>query len=165
MGTDFRDPDPRHDAVDVRCLEPDDVAQLASVAPDVFDGPVSPRLAAEFLADPRHHIAVAVDHGVVVGMATGVHYVHPDKAPELWINEVGVAPSHHRRGLGRRLLEALLERGRELGCTQAWVLTHRENVAAMRLYASGGGVEATPPPVMFEFELGSEDGTPSGGER
>jgi hypothetical protein len=27
----------------------------------------------------------------VVGFASAVHYVHPDKAPELWINEVGVA--------------------------------------------------------------------------
>ena len=39
---------------------------------------------------------------------SAVHYVHPDKLrPELWINEVGVAASHRRRGLGTRLLLAV----------------------------------------------------------
>ena len=56
---------------------------------------------AEFLADSRHHLAVAVDEGRVVGMASAVHYVHPDKPPELWINEVGVAPTHRGLGIGR----------------------------------------------------------------
>lgn len=61
---------------------------LDSVASGVFDEPVEPRLLEEFLRDERHHLAVAIDQGQVVGFASGVHYVHPDKAPELWINEV-----------------------------------------------------------------------------
>jgi aminoglycoside 6'-N-acetyltransferase I len=125
----------------VRVLEPDEGRMLDDVAPDVFDRPVDPRWTAEFLADPRHHLAVALDGGRVVGMASAVHYVHPDKPPELWVNEVGVAESHWRRGIGRGLLEALLQRGSELGCSQAWVGTDEANVAARRLYASVGGVE------------------------
>jgi aminoglycoside 6'-N-acetyltransferase I len=60
---------------------------------------------AEFLRDERHHLAVAIEDETVVGFASGVHYVHPDKPAELWINEVGVAPSHHRRGIGKPLLQ------------------------------------------------------------
>jgi aminoglycoside 6'-N-acetyltransferase I len=122
------------------------------VAEDVFDNPVSPALAAEFLADPRHHLAVALDGETVVGMASALHYIHPDKPADLWINEVGVAPSHHRLGLGRRLVAALLARGRELGCHQAWVLTDEENAAARRLYAAAGG-EETAGVIMVEFDL------------
>jgi len=112
---------------------------LERVAPEVFDSVLDEELTREFIDDPRHHLAIAVDDGLVVGMASGVHYVHPDKLPQLFINEVAVASSHHRRGIGRRMIDQLLLRAGELGCTEAWVLTDRQNAAAMRLYASAGG--------------------------
>jgi ribosomal protein S18 acetylase RimI-like enzyme len=136
-------------AVQVRVLGPNDEHVLRNVAADVFDGPIDPRLTREFLHDPRHHIAVAVDEGVVVGFASAVHYVHPDKAPQLWINEVAVAPPHQRRGLGQAMLRVLFAVGRRHRCTVAWVLTDRTNVAAMALYSSVGGRE------------GADDGGPS----
>ncbi len=127
--------------MEVRMLKPGDEAALARVADDVFDNAINPALAREFLADPRHHIAVADDDGLVVGFASGVHYVHPDKPAELWVNEVAVAPSHQRRGLGRAAMAALLAHGRTLGCVTAWVLTDRDNLAARALYTGAGGVE------------------------
>src|SRR5512146_1917798 len=102
--------------ITVRVLGAEDEALLGNVAPGVFDGPVDPRWSAEFFSDPRHHIAVALDAGLVVGMASAIHYVHPDKAPQLWINEVAVAPTHQGRRIGRRLLEALLQLARTLQC-------------------------------------------------
>ena len=137
---------------EIRMLNAGDAAVLRTVAPDVFDGPLDPELTAEFLADARHHIAVAIDSGVVVGMASGVHYVHPDKPAELWVNEVGVAPTHHGRGLGRQLMNVLLAHARTLGCIEAWVLTHRENAAARRMYAAAGGMEADSP-LLIAFAL------------
>jgi aminoglycoside 6'-N-acetyltransferase I len=139
--------------LDIRHLGPDDERVLRRVAVGVFDHDVDPALAAEFLRDPRHHLVVAVEDGSVVGFASGVHYVHPDKPAELWINEVGVAPTHQRQGLGKRLLKALFVRGRELGCREAWVLTSPANGAAVRLYESVGGVDMADPPVMFTFRL------------
>jgi ribosomal protein S18 acetylase RimI-like enzyme len=127
--------------VDIRVLRAGDEAVLANVADEVFDNPIDPEMTAEFLSDPRHHIAVAVDDGLVVGFASGVHYVHPDKRPELWINEVGVAPTHHRQGLAKAVMNALLEVGRAKGCGEAWVLTDTGNTAARALYASLGGTE------------------------
>jgi GNAT superfamily N-acetyltransferase len=100
----------------IRLLGPGDASLLDRVAPEVFDNPIDPRRTAEFLVDGRHHLAVAFDGDVVVGMASAVHHVHPDKPPELWIYEVGVAPPYRGQGVGRRLLQALFERGREPGC-------------------------------------------------
>ena len=128
-------------AIEIRLLGPGDEEVLRSVADEVFDNPIDPDFAQEFLEDPRHHLAVAIDAGVVVGFASAVHYLHPDKAPQLWINEVGVAPTHRRLGLGRAVLEALFGVGRERRCTEAWVLTDRHNRAARALYASAGGTE------------------------
>ena len=78
-------------------LRAQDLHRLENVAPDVFDNPIEPEFAKEFLADPRHHIAVAIDRDLIVGFASGVHYLHPDKPLELFVNEVGVAPTHQRR--------------------------------------------------------------------
>ena len=143
-------------SLEIRILGPDDDAVLAQVAPGVFDHDVDPGLTREFLRDGRHHLAVALEDGTVVGFASGVHYVHPDKPAELWVNEVGVAPSHQRRGLGQRLLRALFARGRELGCREAWVLTSAANGPAVRLYESVGGSDMADPPVMFTFKLAAE---------
>jgi ribosomal protein S18 acetylase RimI-like enzyme len=145
--------------VSIRVLGPADAAALQNVASDVFDYLVDARWSAEFLADPRHHLAVAIDDesGQVVGMASGVHYVHPDKPPELWVNEVGVAPSHQGQGIGRRVLAALLAHGRTLGCGEAWVLTSPDNTAARRMYAAAGGVEDSEPSVMITFALADDE--------
>jgi ribosomal protein S18 acetylase RimI-like enzyme len=144
----------------IKVLRSGDEAVLARVAEEVFDNPVDADLTREFLADPRHHIAVAIDAGVVVGFASGVHYLHPDKRPELWINEVAVAPSHQRRGLGRQVMKALLGVGEAHRCGEAWVLTDRSNGAAMALYAALGGMEgadegSTDGTLGYRFELSS----------
>ena len=137
----------------IRLLGPDDASVLDNVAPGVFDNAIDRRWTAEFLSDPRHHLAVAIDEGRVVGMASAIHHVHPDKAPQLWINEVGVAPPYQGQGIGRRLIERLLDRDRELGCHEAWVGTERSNTAARRLYGAAGGVEAPDDFVEFVIDL------------
>ena len=143
--------------IDVRMLDRAESSVLDRVAPGVFDGAVDPRWTAEFLADSRHHLAVALDQGVVVGMASAVHYVHPDKPRELWINEVGVTSSHQGQGIGKRLLRALLEHASTLGCTEAWVLTDADNIAAQRLYRAAGGTAEPDQAVMFTFPLLRDD--------
>ena len=140
--------------MEVRLLRRGDEQVLAAVADDVFDDPLDAAATAAYLADPRHHLAVAIDGGVVVGFASAVVYVHPDKPqPELWINEVGVASTHQRRGLGRDLLKALLDVARREGCSEAWVLADRSNTAAQEFYASLGGARAPEDAVMFTFTL------------
>lgn len=143
--------------IDIRLLGPDDGALLDRVAPDVFDGALQRRWTREFLADPRHHLIVALDDaGCVVGMVSGLHYVHPDKAPQLWINELGVAPAHQRQGIGRQLLDAILDRGRSLGCTEAWLGTEETNGVARRLYERAGA--ASEAFVLYSFPLKADDG-------
>ena len=137
--------------LEIRLLGPDDRGVLERVAPGVFDHPVEPRWADTFLADPRHHLVVARDDDIVVGMVSALDYVHPDKAPQLWINEVGVAATHRRQGVALRMLRAMLAHGRALGCTEAWVGTEQDNVAARALYERAGG---TPEPsLLYEFPL------------
>ena len=143
--------------IEYRILRAGDEALLASAAADVFDDPVLLQAVREFLSDPRHHLAAAIEDQVVIGFASGVHYVHPDKAhPEFWINEVGVAPAFQNHGIGKALMRAMLVVASELGCKEAWVLTERNNTPAMRLYQSLGGSEAADETVMFSFNLDTD---------
>lgn len=150
--------------VEIRVLQGGDERILMNVAAGVFDHPVNADLAKEFLEDARHHIAVALDDGLVVGFASAVHYIHPDKPAELWINEVGLAPTHRRRGLAKALLKTLFEVGRAHDCRLAWVLTYQNNAAAMALYRSAGGIEGADQSgqghalIGYSFALTSTDG-------
>ena len=105
----------REASAEVRVLTPADAWRFERIAEGVFDHSVQERLVAEFLADPRHSLAVAIADGLIVGMASGVRYVHPDKPSEFWINEVGVSPDYQRRGLAKRIVVELLAEGRRQG--------------------------------------------------
>ena len=123
--------------MEIRPLTADDTDLLRDCAPDVFDDAVVPPRAAEFLNDHRHHLIAAIAAGRIVGFLTAVHYVHPDKASaELWINEVGVAAAWRRQGIARRLLTEVQRLAASLHCGEVWVLTERDNIPAMSLYAS-----------------------------
>lgn len=132
-----------------------DEALVLDAVTDVFDHAPQAALVAEFLRDDRHHLVGALEDGRLIGFVSAVHYVHPDKPAELWIDEVGVAPRCRRRGVGRAMMQRVLELARELGCRNAWVLTDRDNMAAMRLYAEAGGTPRAA--VMFEFEVAPGD--------
>ena len=141
-------------AIAIKILKSDELDILKNIDPDVFDDAIDLKRTVEFLADPRHHLAVAIEDDLVVGFVSAVHYIHPDKSrPELWINEVGVVQTHRRQGLGKGLMNAIFEVGRELGCTEAWVLSDRENTAAMSLYSAVGNAESPTDHVMFSFHL------------
>ncbi len=122
----------------IRRLGPDDAALLERVADGVFDEPVRADRLAAYLAEPGHVLLVALDEGVVVGQAAAVIHRHPDKPAELYVDEVGVAPAFQRRGIATRLLAALFEIGKGLGCTDSWIATEADNLPARRLYEGFG---------------------------
>jgi ribosomal protein S18 acetylase RimI-like enzyme len=149
-----------HEPVEVRLLSSAESAVLERVDPDVFDRPVRLDLAAQYLANPSNLLAVAIQAGLVVGMASAMAYVHPDKPLALFINEVGVSDRYQGQGLGKRLMSTLLEQGRLMGCTEAWVATEGNNKAARALYASAGGKEDPVPAIVYTWSLlGSTSGT------
>lgn len=138
--------------IEIKVLGPGDDAILRNTAPEVLDRGIDWDLAREFLNDPRHHFVAAMDGGVVVGFASGVHYIHPDKPAQMFINEVGVAETHRGRGIGRKVVQRIVELARELECSEAWVLTDRENEAALRMYERAGG-KREKTQEMFTFKL------------
>ena len=137
--------------IEIKHLTSADAAIFDRVAEDVFDEPIDAKRLAAYLSDPSHHMFVAIAGGEVVGQVAGVFYGHPDKPPELFIDEVGVTPALRRQGIARRLLGDMLALGKSLGCQEAWLGTEIDNVPARGLYESFG----VPPErfVMYTFKL------------
>lgn len=134
---------------------------LERVDEDVFDNPVDPASLSHFLANPMNQLVVAMvegapassHEGTVIGMASAISYIHPDKPLHLFINEVGVAQRYRRLGIGTRLVQFLLEHGRSLGCTEAWVATEVGNSPARALYRATGGQEDAQRAVVYTYDL------------
>jgi ribosomal protein S18 acetylase RimI-like enzyme len=97
------------------------------------------------LADERTLFFAAFDGDHPVGFAFGYDLPRRHgKAAIRFVYEIDVDEPYRRQGLGRRLLEALLE-----GSEEAFVLTEADNEAANALYASLGGVRSDT--VMWDF--------------
>ena len=137
--------------VEIRRLLPDDAALLERVAVEVFDEPVDPKRVAAYLIEPGHFMIVALAGNEVVGQCAAVIHRHPDKATELYIDEVGVTPAFTRRGIARRMLDAMFALGKSVGCEEAWVGTEDDNRAGRGLYESGGAVGE--PFLMYVYQL------------
>ncbi|MEQ8208042.1 MAG: GNAT family N-acetyltransferase [Woeseia sp.] len=137
----------------IQRLSADNVERLQRIAPDVFDFPIDPTQLQAFLDDPRHSMVIAVVDDTVVGMASAVEYFHPDKQPQMWVNEIGVTPEHQRQGVGRRLLEALLKISIDRGCVFAWLGTDVNNKAAQACFQSVAGGASPQPFLLYEWHL------------
>jgi ribosomal protein S18 acetylase RimI-like enzyme len=132
-------------------LGPGDAAAMARLAPEVLDASVDPDWLAGFLEDPGHIIIVARVDEVVVGQLAAIIHHHPDRPPDLYIDDLAVTPALRRQGIAQRLLDDAMVLGAQLGCAQAWIVTETDNAPARALYE---GRNAEPAPVvMYEYDL------------
>jgi aminoglycoside 6'-N-acetyltransferase I len=112
--------------------------RLATVAEEVFDHPIDDARLAAYADHPQHLLCVALRDDLVVGQARAIVHSHPDKAPDLYIDNLGIAPAYRRQGLATRLLAEIVRLGRERGCRELWVCTEQDNESACGLYRSLG---------------------------
>src|SRR6476620_10348854 len=85
--------------IEIKRIGRGDAGLFDRVADDVFDAAIDYRRLLAYLAEPGHLMIVALRSGQVIGQVAAVVHRHPDKPTELYIDEVGVAPAFHRRGI------------------------------------------------------------------
>jgi aminoglycoside 3-N-acetyltransferase I len=105
-----------------------------------------------FLSDEDTILLVAFEGNEPAGfvLAYVLRRRHGD-ARQLFVYEVDVAPAHRRRRVATALLRELESFAVENGIGRGFVLTDRDNVAAMALYRSVGGREEGDN-VVWDFE-------------
>lgn len=124
---------------------------LENIADEVFDNEIDAQRLATYLESPGHLMIIAVCGRQVIGQVAAYVHRRPDEAPDVYIDNLGVAPPFQRRGVARRLVDEVLAWGKTLDCRQAWIVTDTENKAARALYEGLGA--AAEPIVMFSYKL------------
>ena len=138
--------------VKIRLATINDLPAIEKVEIGLFDYAVKPDRTREFLNDPRHHLILAYYSGKIIGMASAFHYVHPDKDPTLFMNEIGVLERYQDQGIGRAMARKLYDHVEELGCTEVWVATESSNIAARKAFTAAGGAEDKELVVLINFK-------------
>jgi len=115
----------------IRSLAYSDLPQVIAIERRSFPTPWSLAMFVLELSKPSGVCLAAIDGGKVVGYLVCARY------DQVWhLMNIAVDPSSRRRGLGRRLLEAMLERA---GPEASYTLEVRtSNAAAITLYESVG---------------------------
>jgi len=121
-------------------------------ASHLFDHDAKPEWAQRFLSEPGHHLLLAYVEGHPAGFVSGVEMTHPDKGTEMFLYELAVDEGHRGAGIGRALVRALGELARQQGCYGMWVLTDRDNPAALKAYLAGGATGDSDQ-VMLSFDF------------
>lgn len=131
-----------------------DAARLARSADPLFDKSPDPAALAAYLTDNRNVFMLAEVNTTAVGFlrATALGQLHT-RRPQMYLYEVGVARRWRRRGVGRALVEQLLQYCRRERFDEVFVFTDPANRAAVRLYRGTGAVTETPRDRMFVYRL------------
>ena len=126
------------------------VQLIDAYAQDTMGGgnPLSERVKSELIPGLRSHpttiILLAYDGEVPVGIAACfVGFSTFAARPLLNIHDLAVLPSHRNLGVGRRLLEAVDAKARELGCCKVTLEVVEKNHRARHTYAAAGFAQAT----------------------
>ena len=140
------------DDVIIRLATHDDIPALIQVGDELFDNPIKPERTREFFSDDRHHLIVALDDDKIVAFASGFHYVHPDKDPQMFINEVSVLEEFQNQGIGRSIVRKLIAHAKEIGCREAWIGTEISNKAAIKAYLAAEAIKEDEEAVILVWE-------------
>jgi len=109
-----------------------------------------------FLANPDTLFLAAFWGERVCGFATAYRLQRFDpRRAEVLLYEIGVNEAFQRHGVGTALITAVKRWAQEGGADEVWVLTERDNTAAMALYAATGGIEVPPGTTMFTYRIGN----------
>jgi len=93
---------------------------------------------------------VAEEGGEVVGAVLGTH-----DGRRGWINRLAVSPAHRRRGIARRLVEAVEARTKALGIEIVSALIESENEASLAFFCAIGYIHA--PDIEYVSKRRSAD--------
>ncbi len=126
------------EAIEIYEVTNDNKELMDDVADDLFDNPVDPARLSTFLAEPSHWLVVAQLDGKVVGKCTAMIHKRPDKADELYIDEIDVIENLRRNGIAKQILAKVLKLADERDCEECWLGTEQDNIPARRLYESSG---------------------------
>jgi len=143
---------PEHALGLVHCL--DEYAADAMGRGEGLSPEVKAALIGGLQAHPERVIRLALHGTKVVGAAVCfLGFSTFSAKPRLNVHDLCVLLPHRGRGLGRRLLQAVLDTARDVGCSSVTLEVRGDNEVAQRLYRSLGFGDTSAPMSFWERKL------------
>ena len=117
----------------IRSMTLEDCAQVAAIETMSFSMPWSLHAFTETIGNPNYRFLVAEEDGEILGYCGFVYVLDEAEIPN-----VCVSADARRRGIGRALMEELVQRARELGIVTLHLEVRQSNIPAQNLYRSIG---------------------------
>ena len=138
--------------ITVRLITEDDVDLGVRIARKFAGNDVPKEHVLRFLQHATNLLFVAFAEGDLVGFLTAHRLDRfKDLRKQIFVYEIDVAAQWRGRGIGRKLMNAVLEAARLENTDEVFVLTNHSNVAARRLYESAGGIVENGDDLMYVF--------------
>ena len=109
------------------------ISQIAEIEKICFTTPWTERMLEEELENSHACFLVAEEQGMVAGYI-GCHMI----CDEGYIANVAVAPDFRRQGIGKQLVQTLIEEGRKRDLSFISLEVRKGNIPAQTLYAECG---------------------------
>jgi ribosomal protein S18 acetylase RimI-like enzyme len=144
--------------ISVERLGPFGGAELARALEDLIpkqerQGPLpSARYLGDLLASPATYVFLARWGQVPVGYLSAYRFPRLDQVgDQVYLFDIEVDSAARRRGIGRQLVERLLDACRADTVPLVWAGTALDNVAAQRTFEAAGGRRISETYVEYEF--------------
>jgi GNAT superfamily N-acetyltransferase len=124
------------------------VALIAAYAEDAMGngGPLPADVLRDLIPGLRRHpttvILLAYVDGRAVGIATCfVGFSTFYARPLINVHDLAILPEYRGQGIGRRLLDGVVDKARQLGCCKVTLEVHEGNARAKQMYEAAGFAE------------------------
>ena len=108
----------------------------------------------KFLSNNDNAFFLAFEENQPVGFLSAHRLQRFDnRKAEVLLYEIGVHQDFRKMGIGKALVDECKKWAREVDAAEVWVLTEKDNPAAMALYSCSGGEEESPGTLMYVFKL------------
>ncbi|MBQ6128154.1 MAG: ribosomal protein S18-alanine N-acetyltransferase [Lachnospiraceae bacterium] len=121
--------------ISIRTMTLQDIPRVAAMEKMIFSDPWSEKVYEETLRLPEAEYVIAQSGEMIAGAAGVRNIVGTGE-----ITNVMVLPEYRRQGIGRMMMEEVLNRGRALGADEFTLEVRAGNAAAIGLYESLGFV-------------------------
>lgn len=121
--------------ISIRTMTLQDIPRVAAMEKMIFSDPWSEKVYEETLRLPEAEYVIAQSGEMIAGAAGVRNIVGTGE-----ITNVMILPEYRRQGIGRMMMEEVLNRGRALGADEFTLEVRAGNAAAIGLYESLGFV-------------------------
>lgn len=124
----------------LRLATTDDLDAILDIESKVFGNPWAPRAFLDEIERPMAIVEVVAEESRVLGFSCTWHVVAAGET-EAHLLRIAVDPEFQRRGLGRDLLSAVVQRAAAVGAVRLLLEVGASNRAARKLYEALGFAE------------------------